>query len=222
MSLILGSFLFPTLSYAQAEPVTQEQLQTQLDALQAQLIALLQQQLAELIAQLNVLIAAQSAQATQLGAVQSQVDTVVENTQPVQELPAPLTVSIGSQICKERKQFIRTYPNANPGSVEGQFGRWESYTPKQFSSVSFPVTVTGGNWANLKASYLDYREVNDYAVSTQPFTSTVTIDPHSVKELTFVYGNGHPITYEVTGRVNALDESRSSDFSKTLTIETCQ
>lgn len=132
------SFTFtPNLVRAQAsEPATSAQV----DALQQTLITLLTQLIAQLQAQITELLAQQSAQATQLGAVQTQVNQVVENTAPVVGVsvpePEPVVVSINPIECV---------------GVNGMAGQ---------NGVKVSLNISGGEWSTWKIIYDGFSEMS--------------------------------------------------------------
>lgn len=123
----------------------------QVDALQQTLITLLTQLIAQLQAQITELIAEQAKQSTQLGVVQSKVESVVTQTVPVVGVAEPL-VSVGDLYC-------------NPeDSAKG--------------TVRIPITLTG-SWQSARAEIYfpdhDTSNPDDYEVMKQGWSQNPTI-----------------------------------------------
>ena len=96
-TLFLATFLAFTPNLVKAQVIDTPATSAQVDALQATLIKLLTELIAQLQAQITELLAQQATQAVQLGAVQSQVNTVVSQTAPV-VVATPIPTPINPQI----------------------------------------------------------------------------------------------------------------------------
>lgn len=154
--LFLATLILPVgASIARAQEVdvgSPTATSAQVDALQKTLIDLLTSLIAQLQAQIADILAKQADQQTQLGAVQDQFSTVVQNTaQTVVTTPVATTVTIGTPECSTAR--TATQEDLADGFSSDYVG-----TPVVFGSafsLTTPLSVSG-SWSEIKLSYSRY------------------------------------------------------------------
>lgn len=209
LTLALAFSLSPVSARAQT-PTVEEQIAT-IQAQVNQLMELLKliQQIEALQAQIVTLSAQQATQATQLGAVQTSVNQVVENTAPkLGVVIEPTTVVIGTPACSTRNQ--------NPSYYISDAYPVNSY------AVGAPFTTAGG-WKEIKFVY------NRYPITAQQNNTSyilhnqakqreeiVVTNPNNQSQLSFGIQN-YPDTYEVTVSGPGIESS-----TQNVVVSSCQ